>query len=72
MKTKTPNQGEVSSEIKSRRPEEELAAGGTTASAIRMGKTYENMIKTMEKESKPEPFSEEEWADLMLQLANDK
>ena len=57
---------------KSYSAEEVLAAGGTTAFAMKMGKTYENLIKGMENAPRPEPFSDEEWADLMQQLAKDK
>ena len=59
-------------DIKSYSVEEILAAGGTTEFAIKMGKTHENMVNTMKNAPKPEPFTDEEWASLMEQLARDK
>lgn len=57
---------------KSYSPEEILAAGGTTAFAIKMGKTPENLIKALEALPPAEPFTDEEWNDLLVQMANDK
>lgn len=57
---------------KSYSPEEILAAGGTTAFALKMGKTNEALIKALENAAPIEPFTDEEWADLMDQLAKDK
>jgi hypothetical protein len=37
-----------------------------------MAKTMDTLLKAMENAPKPEPFSEEEWADLMADLAKDK
>ncbi len=52
--------------------EEILAAGGTTAFGIKMGKNNQTLIKAL-KESPPiEPFTDEEWNKLMDQLQNDK
>ena len=53
-------------------PEEVMAAGGTTAFGIKSGKSNETLIKALENSPKPEPFTEEEWADLMEYMANDK
>ncbi|HEY5328077.1 MAG TPA: hypothetical protein VIJ27_13830 [Mucilaginibacter sp.] len=57
---------------KSYTPEEILAAGGTTAFALKMGKDRDSLIKALENAPKPEPFTDEEWADLMADLARDK
>jgi hypothetical protein len=57
---------------KSYSPEEILAAGGTTAFALKMGKTNESLIKALQNAAPIEPFSDEEWADLMEQVAKDK
>jgi len=57
---------------KSYSPEEILAAGGTTAFALKMGKDNESLIKALENSPPIEPFSDEEWADLMDQVAKDK
>ena len=53
-------------------PEEIFAAGGTTAFGIKSGKNNETLKKALKSSPKPEPFTEEEWASLMEQLANDK
>jgi hypothetical protein len=58
--------------IKSYSPEEILAAGGTTAFSIKMGKDMDSLIAALENAEKPEPFTEAEWADLMADLARDK
>ena len=57
---------------KSYTPEEVLAAGGTTAFALKHGKTIEALKKAMAEAPPIEPFTEEEWTDLMDQLAKDK
>ena len=57
---------------KSYSPEEILAAGGTTAFALKMGKDRDSLIKALENAPKPEPFTDEEWADLMADLEKDK
>jgi len=57
---------------KSYTPEEVFAAGGATAFGRRSGKNNETLIKALESVPKPEPFTEEEWADLMEQVAKDK
>jgi hypothetical protein len=53
-------------------PEEIFAAGGTTAFGIKSGKNNETLIRALENSPKPEPFTKEEWDDLLNQLANDK
>ena len=53
-------------------PEEIIAAGGTTAFGLKTGKSNETLKKALKKSPKPEPFTEEEWASLMQQMANDK
>lgn len=52
--------------------EEIFAAGGATAFGVKSGKSNETIIKALENAPKPEPFTEEEWNDLLYQLANDK
>jgi hypothetical protein len=53
-------------------PEEIFAAGGTTAFGLKTGKNNETLKKALKNSPKPEPFTEEEWASLMEQIANDK
>lgn len=54
-------------------PEEILAAGGTTAFAHKIGKTYQNMMDSIKKAPKFDvEFSDEEWDLMMEQLKNDK
>ena len=52
--------------------EEILAAGGATAFGIKTGKNSETLKKALKNSPNPEPFTEEEWASLMEQMANDK
>jgi hypothetical protein len=72
MKAKTAKNTGLFKTHKSYGVEEILAAGGTTAFGIKMGKDMDSMLKAMENAPKPEPFTDEEWADLMDQLAKDK
>ena len=67
----SPNKGLFKTH-KSYSPEEILAAGGTTAFALKMGKDMDSLIKALENAPKPEPFTDEEWADLMADLEKDK
>jgi hypothetical protein len=53
-------------------PEEILAAGGATAFGIKTGKNSEGLKKVLRDSPKPEPFTEEEWASLVEQMAKDK
>jgi hypothetical protein len=54
-------------------PEEILAAGGTTAFAHKIGKTYQKMIEGIKNAPKFDvEFSDEEWDLMMEQLKNDK
>ena len=53
-------------------PQEILAAGGTTAFGRKTGKNNESIIKAIEKLPAIEPFSNDEWNDLLEQLSNDK
>lgn len=57
---------------KSYSPEEVLAAGGTTAFGLKTAKHKAAIIKAIENAPAIEPFSDEEWADLMVQLEKDK
>ena len=72
MKPKIPGIDGVWKTHKSYTPEEVIAAGGTTAFGLKMGKTNETMIEAMKNAPPIEPFSDEEWADLMEQVARDK
>ncbi len=56
---------------KSHTPEEVFAAGGATAFGIKTGKNNETLIKALESLPKPEPFTKEEWDDLMADLEKD-
>ncbi len=53
-------------------PEEVLAAGGTTAFGRKREQEKAELIKKIENAPPIEPFTDEEWADLMEQLAKDK
>jgi hypothetical protein len=53
-------------------PEEILAAGGTTAFGRKTAKNKLDVIKAIKNAPPIEPFSDEEWADLMEQVAGDK
>lgn len=71
MKTNLTGEGAFRTH-KSVSPEEIIAAGGTTAFGIKAGKNNETLKKALKNSSEPEPFTEEEWASLMDQMANDK
>ena len=71
MKTNTTNKGAFRTHT-TVSPEEIIAAGGTTAFGIKSGKNNETLKKALKNSPKPEPFTEEEWASLMDQMANDK
>jgi len=53
-------------------PEEILAAGGPTAFGIKTGKNREELKTALRNAPKPEPFTDEEWNSLLIQLQNDK
>ena len=53
-------------------PEEIWAAGGTTAFAYKMGKTAQAFRESIKFAPEIEPFTDEEWDDLMEQVKNDK
>lgn len=53
-------------------PEEVFAAGGALAFGRKSGKTNETLIRALENAPAIEPFTEEEWDDLMAQLERDK
>jgi hypothetical protein len=72
MKSKTSATQNLFKEHKSYSPDEIIAAGGATAFGEKMGKNRDSLIKALENAPKPEPFTEEEWADLMADLARDK
>lgn len=53
-------------------PDEIFAAGGTTAFGRKTAKKRAEAMKAIEKAPPIEPFTDEEWADLMIQLERDK
>lgn len=53
---------------KSYTPEEIFAAGGATAFGRKSGKDNSTLIKALENAQPIEPFSDEEWNDLMADL----
>ena len=57
---------------KSYSAEEILAAGGTTAFAVKLGKSNEKLIQALQEGPEIEPFSDEEWFDLLHQLESTK
>jgi hypothetical protein len=57
---------------KSYTPEEVLAAGGTTAFAQKRTKETEAAIEALKNAPPIEPFSDDEWAKLMDEVARDK
>lgn len=52
-------------------PEEVLAAGGATAFGKMSGKNNETLVRALEN-APAEPFTEEEWDKLMVELKSDK
>jgi hypothetical protein len=52
-------------------PEEIFAAGGTTAFAIKIGKTGKNLRESVKNAPEAE-FTDEEWEIIQEQLKNDK
>ncbi len=52
--------------------QEILAAGGPTAFGIKSGKNNETMIKALQSVPPIEPFTDEEWNDLLSDLEKDK
>ncbi|WP_221394512.1 hypothetical protein [Dyadobacter sp. NIV53] len=53
-------------------PDEILAAGGATAFGRKSGKNNQTLIHALENAAPIEPFTEEEWNDLLAQLERDK
>lgn len=72
MKPKTTAADNLFKANRSYTPEEVIAAGGATAFGRKRGKNNETLIKALQDSPPIEPFSDEEWADLMAALANDK
>lgn len=72
MKPKITSDRNLFGQQRSYTPEEVLAAGGTTAFGLKNQKRKLEAIKAIENAPPIEPFSDEEWNDLMNQLANDK
>jgi hypothetical protein len=52
--------------------EEIMAAGGPTIFGFKSGKTNDTMIRALENVPDAEPFTEEEFMDLMKQLQDTK
>jgi hypothetical protein len=72
MKPDITTNGDLFTGQRSYAPEEVLAAGGTTAFGRKTLKNKLHVIEAIKNAPPIEPFTEEEWADLMEQLANDK
>jgi hypothetical protein len=72
MKTDISKNDDLFRTHKSISPEEVFAAGGPTAYGIKMGKNNETMIKALQNAPPIEPFTDEEWADVLLYLEKDK
>jgi hypothetical protein len=53
-------------------PEEILAAGGTTAFGRKTNKNNSKLIKALENAPTAEPFTQEEWDNLVAELDKDK
>jgi hypothetical protein len=51
--------------------EEIFAAGGTTALAVKVGKTYDDLLAKINNAPKVE-FADDEWISLLEQVKNDK
>jgi hypothetical protein len=59
-------------EHKSYTPDEVFAAGGTTVFGLKTQEKKLQALKAIESAPPIEPFTNEEWDDLMNQVANDK
>ena len=53
-------------------PEDILAAGGATAFGKKSEKNNESIISALTNVPAAEPFSDQEWEDLLVQLESDK
>ena len=53
-------------------PEEVLAAGGATAFGLKTGHNNQSIIEALNNLPPIEPFTEEEWNDVLTQLEKDK
>jgi hypothetical protein len=53
-------------------PEEILAAGGTTTFNRKVAKNNQKLIKALEVSPDAEPFTKEEWSNIIDQLDKDK
>jgi hypothetical protein len=49
-----------------------MDAGGPDKFGKKFGNANEAIIKSLENSPPFEPFTDEEWADLLVQMANDK
>jgi hypothetical protein len=62
----------LENEHKSYTPDEVFAAGGTTVFGLKTQEKKLQALKAIESAPPIEPFTNEEWDDLMNQVANDK
>lgn len=72
MKPKISENESLLTTHKSYTPEEILNAGGTTVFGRKTAKNKLHVIEAIKNAPPIEPFTEEEWADLMDTVANDK
>lgn len=72
MRSKVSAGNDVLKNHESYSPEEIFAAGGTTAFGLKTAKKRAAAQKAIENAPPIEPFTDEEWADLMAQLERDK
>ncbi len=72
MKPEISDNGSFWKAHKSYTPQEVLAAGGTTAFAEKRAKETAAAIEALKNAPPIEPFSDEEWAQLMNEVARDK
>jgi len=59
-------------ELRSYSVEEIFAAGGPTAFGRMRGQNNKTLIEALKNSPIPEPFTDEEWDDLMAELKRDK
>ena len=72
MKSTPPATQNLFTEHKSYTPDEVFAAGGTTLFGLKTQDKKIQALKAIENSAPIEPFTDEEWNNLMDQVANDK
>jgi len=72
MKPKTENEPYKFREHQSYSVDEIFAAGGPTVFGRKKGQDNKTLIEALENSPIPEPFTDEEWDDLMAELKKDK